>query len=386
MEKKKWAQWIYWFTLGLAIVFIYKTLDSFTAVMDWIKGIFNVLMPFIIAILIAYIFYIPARKIENIYSKTSVKWFAKRAKGFSVLTIYLIAAVILIAIIKFVLPSISDSVKDLFNSLPGYYNSAIEYVNNLPEDSTLNKLNVKSAINDLKDVDFSKYVNAQDLSGFAVESVKGATNFVLNAFIAIIVSIYLLLERKEILEFVRKLCSALFKKKTYTHLGKYFKKTNVIFYKFISAQVIDAVVVGTIISIALSIMNVKYGILLGFMIGLLNIIPYFGAIIGVVIAVIITIFTGGLTKAIVMTIVVVILQQIDANIINPKIVGNSLKLSPILIIFAVTIGGAYFGILGMFLAVPVIAILKILVLDYIELKNLSTGEIIKRKINISKKP
>ena len=74
------------------------------------------------------------------------------------------------------------------------------------------------------------------------------------------------------------------------------------------------------------------------------------------------------------------------NIINPKIVGNSLKLSPILIIFAVTIGGAYFGILGMFLAVPVIAILKILVLDYIELKNLNAGKIIKRKVNISKNP
>ena len=135
MEKKKWTQWIYWFTLGLAIVFVYKTLDSFTAVMDWLKGIFNVLMPFIIAILIAYIFYIPARKLENAYSKASVKWFAKRAKGFSVLSIYLIAMVLLISIIKFVVPSISDSVKDLINSLPGYYNSAIEYVNNLPEDS-----------------------------------------------------------------------------------------------------------------------------------------------------------------------------------------------------------------------------------------------------------
>ena len=70
-----------------------------------------------------------------------------------------------------------------------------------------------------------------------------------------------------------------------------------------------------------------------------------------------------------MTIVVVILQQIDANIINPKIIGNSLEMSPILIIFAVTVGGAYFGVLGMFLAVPVAAVLKIVVNDYIELKN-----------------
>ena len=98
-------------------------------------------------------------------------------------------------------------------------------------------------------------------------------------------------------------------------------------------------------------------------------IPYFGAIIAVAISILITIITGGISQAIIMTIVVVILQQIDANIINPKIIGNSLEMSPILIIFAVTVGGAYFGVLGMFLAVPVAAVLKIVVNDYIELKN-----------------
>ena len=86
------------------------------------------------------------------------------------------------------------------------------------------------------------------------------------------------------------------------------------------------------------------------------------------ISIIITIFTGGITQAIWMAVIVVILQQIDANIINPKIIGNTLKISPILVIFAVTVGGAYFGILGMFLAVPIVAVMKILVLDYIEFK------------------
>ena len=97
-------------------------------------------------------------------------------------------------------------------------------------------------------------------------------------------------------------------------------------------------------------------------------IPYFGAIIGVGISVLITILTGGISQAIWMAIVVIILQQIDANIINPKIVGNSLKISPLLVIFAVTIGGAYFGILGMFLAVPFITVIKLLVCDIIEMR------------------
>ena len=119
----------------------------------------------------------------------------------------------------------------------------------------------------------------------------------------------------------------------------------------------------------MSIMKVKYAVLLGFLIGLFNIIPYFGAIVAVIIAVIITIFTGGFIQAIWLAVVVVALQQIDANIINPKILGNSLNLSPILVIFAVTVGGAYFGVLGMFLGVPVIAFIKIILEDFILMKN-----------------
>ena len=94
-------------------------------------------------------------------------------------------------------------------------------------------------------------------------------------------------------------------------------------------------------------------------------IPYIGAIIAVAISALVTLITGGLSQAIWMLIAVIILQQIDANIINPRIVGQSLKISPLLVIFAVTVGGAYFGIVGMFLAVPIIAVLKILVEDYI---------------------
>ena len=97
-------------------------------------------------------------------------------------------------------------------------------------------------------------------------------------------------------------------------------------------------------------------------------IPYFGAIIAVTISIIITFLTGGISQAIWMAVVVIILQQIDANIINPKIVGDSLKISPLLVIFAVTIGGAYFGFLGMFLAVPIVAVIKIVLIDYINYK------------------
>ena len=119
----------------------------------------------------------------------------------------------------------------------------------------------------------------------------------------------------------------------------------------------------------MSLLGVKYAVLLGFFIGLLNLIPYFGAIFAVAISAIITLVTGGLAQAIWMLVIVIILQQIDANIINPKIIGNSLEISPLIVIFAVTIGGAYFGVLGMFLAVPVAAVLKIVINDWVNYKN-----------------
>jgi predicted PurR-regulated permease PerM len=115
-------------------------------------------------------------------------------------------------------------------------------------------------------------------------------------------------------------------------------------------------------------MGVKYAPLLGFIIGLFNVIPYFGAIVAVIIAIVITIFTGGIGQALWLGIIITVLQQIDANIINPRILGTSLNLSPILVIFSVTIGGAYFGVLGMFLGVPVTAFLKIIIEEFLDAK------------------
>jgi len=97
-------------------------------------------------------------------------------------------------------------------------------------------------------------------------------------------------------------------------------------------------------------------------------IPFFGAIVAVGIAIFITICTGGLSQAIWLAIVIIILQQIDANIINPKIIGDKLKISPILVILSVTLAGAYFGVLGMFLAVPIVAMIKVALNDYLDYK------------------
>ena len=154
----------------------------------------------------------------------------------------------------------------------------------------------------------------------------------------------------------------------YNKFVRYFTNGNQIFFRFISSQVIDGFVVAVITCIAMSIIGVKYSLLLGVFIGISNLIPYFGAIVGVGVSIIITLLTGGWKQAIIMAIVVVVLQQIDANIINPRITGSRLQISPLLVIFAVTIGGAYFGVIGMFIAVPIATLIKLMVQDFIEEK------------------
>lgn len=370
MEKKNhiWGKWLYWFIFAVAVITVYKTLDNFTEIANWIKGIIDVLMPFIIGILIAYIFYIPSKKIEGFYSKSKLKLIKKKARTLSVLTVYLIALIIIILAMNFIIPTLVTSFQDLANNLVGYYNNTIEGLKNIPENSILREIDIEKIANSLSNIKIEDVINLNTITEYAKGAI-GIANGIFDFFVSLIVSIYILLERTKILNFIKKLAGAILKEKTYNAIGKYFNNTNQIFFKFLSSQILDAFIVGVLTSIAMLILGVKYAVLLGFLIGISNLIPYFGAIVGVGISIIITIFTGGVTQSIWLAVVVIILQQIDANIINPKIVGNSLQISPLLVIFAVTIGGAYFGIFGMFLAVPIFTVLKVVVEDYIEYKN-----------------
>lgn len=374
-EKRNWTKWLYWFGFAVAIIVVYKTLDNYNDIAQWFEKLISILMPFFMGILIAYLFYIPCRQIEKLYKKIKFKTINKRARGLSVITVYIIAILVLTIVVNILIPALSKSIIDLANNLPGYYQNAINFVNDMPDDLIIKKESVQNLISNLQKIDIMSIINLNNISDY-INGVIGVANSIFSVFVSIIMSVYILLERGKILQFTRKFTRALFKEETCKALDNYFIKANDIFFKFISTQILDGLIVGTIASIAMWILGVKYWILLGFMIGLFNVIPYFGAIVAVGISTIVTVFTGGFSKALWMLIVVIILQQLDANIINPKIIGNALKLSPILVIFSVTVFGAYFGVLGMFLAVPIIALIKILVNDFIEYR------IQKKKINI----
>lgn len=364
-EKRNITKWMYWFSLAVAIIIVYKFLDNFTMIGIFLSNLLGVLMPFLLGALIAYILYIPCRKVEECYQKN--KHLKKRARGLSIFTVYLIVAIILFILINVILPPMIISITDLVNNLPSYYSGIKDAISSLPEDSFWVKINAQDIINKIAQIDFEKYLSIENITGY-IKGVISVASGIFDVFVTIVISIYVLRERDKIINFFKRATSSLFKEETYRTISKYFERTNSIFFNFISGQLIDAVIVGIVTGIAMTIIGVKYAALLGFLIGLFNLIPFFGAIVAVAIAIFITICTGGLAQAIWLAIIVIILQQIDANIINPKIIGDKLKISPILVIFSVTFAGAYFGVLGMFLAVPVVAILKLIINDYIDYK------------------
>ncbi len=366
--KKNGKKWSYWFILGIAIITFYKLLDNFPDIMGAIKNFFKVLSPFFIGVLIAYILYIPSKKLERMLKKSKVKFIKNKARTFSIAISYIFFIIIVVIVLNFIFPVLVESLTELISNIQWYTDVTIQKYQNLPEDSFLKSDVVTDLIRNVQNIDIQQYINIDKIGEYA----KGALDFVtsiIDIFVAVIVSIYILSERGRIINFFERFLKAILGEKTYKNIDKYFNNINEIFFSFLSSQLIDAIIVGVLTTIAMSIMGIKYAPLLGFIIGLFNIIPYVGAIIAVIISAIITLITGGITQAIWMLVVVIILQQIDANVINPKIVGNTLKISPLLVMFAITIGGAYFGILGMFLAVPVSAVFKILVEDFIAYKN-----------------
>ena len=370
--KKNLSKWMYYFLLGVAIIAVYKFFDNFTAIGDVIGNFLDIISPFIVGTLLAYLLYIPASRIEKLFTKSKRKFLKKKSRGLSVLITYILAILVIILLFNVILPVVIESVVELVNNFQGYWNMAIERLNALPEDSILKSQQVEEAVKSIgeaiQNIDLKQYISTEKITGY-VKSVIGVASGIFDVFVSIVVSVYILLHRNQIIGFFGKLTMAIFDKKTCNKIGEYIDSTNRIFFKFISSQLLDGIIVGILVTIAMSIIGVKYAVLLGFMIGLFNVIPYFGAIIAVVISILITLITGGLSQTLIMAIVVIVLQQIDSNIINPKIIGNSLEISPLLVIFAVTVGGAYFGVLGMFLAVPVVAVLKIVVNDWLEFKN-----------------
>lgn len=370
-ELKKNHTWFYWVSIGIVLIIVFKLLDNYGQIAAWLSKLIGIVRPFLWAILISYILYAPCRFFERLLSK-KIKEHKKLARGLSIAIVYLIALIAIVLLIRFVVPGIWSTLKDLVNNATVYYYSINNEEFNIPWSSNLQVIGpwiqeniLKPLVDFINDIDLSKVLTPDKIFEYIISTI-GIFRALLNVVISVVCSIYIMGERKEIVSFLGKWVKSATTTKVYNKAKKYFVNGSEIFFTFLATQLLDGIIIGTILSIIFVLMKVKYGIVLGEMIGLMNLIPFFGPIVGVIIAILITILTGGWKQAIILGIIAIVVSQIDSNLINPKLTGNRLKISPLLVIVAVTIGGAYFGPLGMFLAVPIATLIKAIIDDNIK--------------------
>ena len=360
MLKEKWTQWIPIIIIVCLLIIFNKTVDSFADIKLFIGNFIRIISPFLYGILIVYFLYVPCKRIEELYLKSNTKWVKKKARLLSVISVFVAVILVSSLLITFLVPILIASIIDLGSNVPAYFNNIVNYI-----ERVTNNPNIANSINDFANTTINDLFNADRLQDFT-RSIIGFATGIFNVFISLVASLYILLERDKIKEFFERLSKVLFKDKVRHRLNNYLREINKVLFTFIASKGLDSIINMVVVTSILLIFDVEYAFLLGFIAGILNFIPYLGTLIAVIFISIITLLTGGLSLAITVLIFLLIFQQLDANVIEPRIMRSTLKISPLLVIFSVIVGGAYFGIIGMFLAVPIATIIKYILLEYMD--------------------
>ena len=369
---EKYYGWIIAFVFCVAVIAVYKTFDNFNNITQYLAKIFDAVKPFFIAFIIAYILNIPAKRMQKWLSKSKKSFIKKHTLGISIITIYVLAIMAVLAILRMLIPALYKNIMDLYNNLPNYITSFQDYINNFEiiKKSSLfaNGIDLYSEMN--------KIVTSIDMSQFGkyAQGVYNMTTGLFDIFVAVIASIYMLIDKERLQKGIFRLMGIFLKEKRANSITEPAKRINDIFTNYLYSRLMCSIIMAVVCSIVLMIMNVKYALILGLFIGAMDMIPYFGSIISFVISLIVTFITGGVWKGVWTGVVLLVLQQIDGNLLGPKIMGDSLEIRPLWIIFAVTVGGALFGFMGMLFSVPVLAIIRAIMSDYFtarEMKKMS---------------
>ena len=367
---KKYSGYIVAFIFSVAVIAVYKTFDNFGSIADGFGAVVGALKPFIGAFVIAYILNMPAKRLEKLFKRSKWKFASNHAHGLSILVVYLAALLVVAFLLYLLIPALVENLMDFIQNLGSYADALSHFIN---ESSLAQKLNLQA-------VDFSKtvetFISSIDMSTLQTYA-KGVVNFTsgfLNVFVAFVASIYMLLDKDRLRGLFVRIMNLLFKDKTVTYITVHTKRTNEVFTNYIYSRLSCSIIMAVLCSVILSLMGVKYALILGIFIGLMDMIPYFGSIISSVIAVLITFLTGGFWQGFWSAVVLLILQQFDGNILGPKIMGDSLEMRPLWIIFAISVGGSLFGFIGMLISVPIFAIVRIVLSDYIETREKAKAE------------
>ena len=363
-NEKWYPRFILGFILIVLLFIIYRTFDNISYIFEVVGRFLWIISPLLFGVLFAYFLYAPCKLLEKLFKKTNKKFLVQRARGFSVLTIFILLVFLIVIAFSYVFPILISSAIVLANSLPLFIAEINDYLYNLEDYSAWNTFDIAGSLRDFLN-NFMLQIDIPSLLEDITRNVINIIGTIVNVGLGLIISLYLLLEREKILTFFKRLGDKAIKddKKRF-RLEKYLWQINKVLFTFIAGKGLNSIINVIIVTTMLFFLNVPYYFLLGLIAGLLNFIPYLGSMIAVALITIISLLTGGVALGLRVIIPLIIFQQMDGNYIEPRIMKSALKISPILVITSVLVGGAYFGIWGMFFAVPIATMIKQILLEY----------------------
>lgn len=339
-------------------------LDSFTDKLDDILAIFQ---PFIIGGVIAYLLNFILKFYEENLIKLTNKLSEKSYRSISIIFTYLTAFFTVYMFTYFVLPQVIDSIKGLTNDVPIYVDNASKFLSTFMTELNINPEIYNIAIDKWNEIVTYTVELGTSLLPIIGQFLKSTASSIWNVILGIIISVYLLIDKDTFKALSNKIIFALFSKRHSEKILELAHRSNMIFGKFISGKIIDSLIIGILTFIVLTIFKMPYTVLISFIVGITNVIPFFGPFFGAIPSAIIILFVSPI-KALWFIVIIIIIQQLDGNIIGPKILGDSIGISAFWILFSLLIAGKFFGIVGMIIGVPAFAVIYSIIKEIIEAK------------------
>lgn len=328
-------------------IIFYKIIEQPVFLIETVNFIGGVLTPFWIGLFLAIISNPIVKKLQKKF---------KLNRGISILLTYLGGILVLGAVITIILPTLISGINDLFIEMTGYINKPDQWFNDLKLDAPY----VEEMMLFLKDnfQNISQHLMGilNGVSTKLLVSIVGVTSQIFNIIFGITISIYLLIDQEKVTRAFRQFLKVYLPKKA-KKIDYFVTYTYHMFQDYIVGRLLDSLIIGIIAYVGFYLLKSPFVSLFAFIIFITNIIPYFGPIIGAIPPILMTLIMDPI-QAVWVGLFILFLQQLDGNVIGPKIMGDKVGLSPLWVISAVILGGALFGFIGFFLAVPVAAVMK----------------------------
>lgn len=359
----------YTFVVTVLVILFYLSISQINIFTEKIDYILVIMQPFIIGFSIAYIInFLLNFYEERVFETKHIKKLKLKSKrGLAIIFSYITTFLIIGLFVKFLLPQLIESIVGLVNDIPYYISNTTKFVN-----ETIEKLNIEDEYSKFIMENFNNFVNyiikfATNLIPALGGALANIASSIWNVVLGIIVSVYLLKDKEELCALSKKITYGLFPKSYADEIIILVDRSNSIFGKFFVGKIIDSLIIGLLTFFILTIFKMPYTVLVSVIVGITNIIPFFGPFIGAIPSFVIILFVSPV-QALWFLLIIFFIQQLDGNVIGPKILGDSIGISAFWILFSILVTGKLLGIIGMIIGVPLFALLYSIVKDYIESK------------------